>query len=205
MRAYKAGHQLALAAAKTARSSGLQADLQKAYFYEAFAQHYLTDLFAPGHSREPRRLLHSGPLSETLNTTSVNVTAKRDFVARDTFGGLDIDGITPQSYPGDSCARAQHDEENANGLWMTNAAGNSWPSFGDKELFNSKSTLNMAVAVKACQKGVDEIWLAFATNNAVPSPANYNALQYVDPLPATFALVTHISFFEANVQADPNP
>jgi hypothetical protein len=33
--------------------------LKEAYIYEAFASHYLTDLFSSGHIRAPRRQLHA--------------------------------------------------------------------------------------------------------------------------------------------------
>ena len=51
---YQAGHRLALAVAHAAKND---ADLRLAYAYEGFADHFLTDLFAAGHLRTPRRAI----------------------------------------------------------------------------------------------------------------------------------------------------
>jgi len=50
--AYRAGHACALQAAATG-------NYQRAYFLEAFACHFLTDLFSSGHLRTPRKTLHT--------------------------------------------------------------------------------------------------------------------------------------------------
>lgn len=50
--AYQAGHACALQAA-------IAGDYDRAYAMEAFACHYLTDLFSSGHLRTPRKALHS--------------------------------------------------------------------------------------------------------------------------------------------------
>jgi hypothetical protein len=52
-------HTLALHKALEAHKSQKQADLTEAYFIEGYSQHYLTDMFAAGHVRVPRRILHS--------------------------------------------------------------------------------------------------------------------------------------------------
>ena len=49
---YKAGHSLALRFAKEGK--GDVEKLKKAYLYDAFALHYLTDQFASGHIRTAR-------------------------------------------------------------------------------------------------------------------------------------------------------
>lgn len=49
---YRAGHACALQAAANG-------DYQRAYFLEAFACHFLTDLFSAGHLRTPRKTLHT--------------------------------------------------------------------------------------------------------------------------------------------------
>ena len=60
---YSVGHGCAINIAREARSKVTEAErtqhLNLAYFYEAFAAHYLTDLFSAGHLRAPRRLLHT--------------------------------------------------------------------------------------------------------------------------------------------------
>lgn len=50
---YQAGHTLALVTAATTD------DYSKAYAMEAFACHFLTDLFSSGHLRTPRKALHT--------------------------------------------------------------------------------------------------------------------------------------------------
>ncbi|MDX1902038.1 MAG: phospholipase [Gammaproteobacteria bacterium] len=59
MTAYQAGHQVALKAAIAARVSGDPKQLELAYAMNAFACHFLSDLFASGHLRTPRRELSS--------------------------------------------------------------------------------------------------------------------------------------------------
>ncbi|ODQ54522.1 hypothetical protein SAICODRAFT_70228 [Saitoella complicata NRRL Y-17804] len=60
--AYETGHSLALTiAASAGRASPPNIEqLRQAYAYEAFAAHFLTDLFSAGHLRTPRRLLSGG-------------------------------------------------------------------------------------------------------------------------------------------------
>ena len=61
--AYGVGHSIALEIAKSAGqikdASKRKEQLRDAYFHEAFAAHYLTDLFSSGHVRAPRRKLHN--------------------------------------------------------------------------------------------------------------------------------------------------
>lgn len=55
--AYQAGHTAALRQAVKARNSGLDVDLELAYAMNAFADHFLTDLFSSGHVRVPRKAI----------------------------------------------------------------------------------------------------------------------------------------------------
>ncbi|WP_460163365.1 phospholipase [Pseudomonas sp. S2_F03] len=55
--AYIAGHTAAVQQAVLARSSGDEKQLEIAYAMNAFADHYLTDLFSAGHLRVPRKQL----------------------------------------------------------------------------------------------------------------------------------------------------
>lgn len=57
--AYQAGHTLALQTAATG-------DYMQAYALEAFACHYLTDLFSSGHLRTPRKALHTANRASDL-------------------------------------------------------------------------------------------------------------------------------------------
>ena len=128
--------------------------LKEAYFLEAFALHYLTDLFATGHLRTPRRQLHQ---------SNVNI-----------FQPLDL---SERFYPADAVAKLQHGEDNAMGLWVENKRGEAWPAYGDKQSYNAKSTKNLQQAMIAAQSGVDEIWTAYASPAAIQiDPNRFEAL-----------------------------
>ena len=115
----------------------------------------MTDLFSAGHIRTPRRKLHStGPFTVLAG-----------------FLGL---------WPGDQCAGYQHNEDSANGLWVTNALGQSWAAYGDTQLFEGRSAANRRYVVEASQMGVDEIWQAFQLRQA-PDSADFAALKKVFP------------------------
>ena len=89
------------------------------------------------------------------------------------------DNVTyPQIYPADRCAQREHDEDNANGLWMQNLNGDSWASYGDKELFNEKAQTNFKQALRACQTGLNEVYSTFLTG-VFPPPNKYSALNFV--------------------------
>ena len=47
-------------------------DLKRAYFIEAFAQHFLSDLFSAGHVRSPRRTLHASGFLEQYPADTCN-------------------------------------------------------------------------------------------------------------------------------------
>jgi hypothetical protein len=55
--AYIAGHTAAVQQAALAKNSGDEKQLELAYAMNAFADHYLTDLFSAGHLRVPRKQL----------------------------------------------------------------------------------------------------------------------------------------------------
>lgn len=57
--AYTAGHSVALQQAQTAWQNKDQNALLRAYILDAFACHFLSDLFATGHLRTPRKALHA--------------------------------------------------------------------------------------------------------------------------------------------------
>ncbi|KAJ7153772.1 hypothetical protein C8R46DRAFT_912225 [Mycena filopes] len=154
--AYSAVHTAALRKAKEAHDAGpSQADriLAEAYFLEAYAQHFLTDLFSSGHLRTPRRVLH-----------------------RNLLGDDPEEGIEP--YPADRCAQMMHDEDCANGLWVRNARGDAWATYGDKQLWSGKSNQNMRQAVKAAQAGVDEVRNT-RDIGVIPAAKDFAALQLV--------------------------
>lgn len=172
--AYSAGHIAALQQALVAHKSQNQSDLEQAYFLEAFAQHYLTDLFAAGHQRTPRRVLH-----------------------RNFWGDIPENPEIPDLYPADLCAQKMHNEDNANGLWVNNRLGESWASYGDKQLFTAKGAESLRHAVMAAQSGIDEVWTTYQTGN-MPDP-DFEALKRVC-CPGTqcvFVMVT-MSYIDTN-------
>ena len=61
--AYNAGHA-------TAISRAIEGNLDGAYKMNAFADHFLEDLFSSGHLRTPRRLLHKSPPDLTADMCS---------------------------------------------------------------------------------------------------------------------------------------
>lgn len=163
-RAYSSVHDVALDLAMAAGKTKDEAMLKKAYFTDAYAQHYLTDMFAAGHIRPPRRVLHSESL----------------------------DG---HWMPGDRCTQKQHDEDGANGLWVTNKRGDSWSCYGDKQFAQGRSAKNRQMVRSACQTSVDEIWTAFQTG-VKPKPSNFEALQ-LTPLPdLTFGPTNFVPLFQ---------
>lgn len=164
---YAAGHSLALKKAKEGYElfkAGKAAEavdaLNMAYAYDAFASHFLTDLFSAGHLRTPR----GGLLDLTKNArfASLGYNAK--------MLGL--------------MANAMHDEDNYLGLWLKNGYGQVWKAFGDGSYFDKKSEDNRAAIKEALQASVDEVWLAFK-HGEIRKFKEYKALKLIGvPLPA---------------------
>lgn len=151
VKAYLAGHGVALRAAaalhgQNPNSPDVGQKLLACYAMNAFADHFLTDLFAAGHVRTPRRALWATPGT----------------IAGET--GL--------------LTRAAHNEDNHDGLHMTNARGDSWVEYGDGKELDTVDAQNFALAIAATQASADEVSQAFVTGSAtVPSPAA--ALTYI--------------------------
>ncbi len=121
---YLAGHSLALNLAKVAKSDD---DLRMAYAYEAYADHFLTDLFASGHLRTPRRDIVTW-CNHTPQTVSSFLT------------------------------KVMHDQDNKNGIYITNQAGKSWKTYGDKDLYINDNSESLKQALLVIQKSVDQIY-----------------------------------------------
>lgn len=146
-RAYIAGHTLAMETAATATSD---ADLTKAYAYEAFACHYLTDHFASGHMRNPRWGLHYG------------LGVKEWFTAA-----------------GDYCSRLMHDEDNRVGIWVASNAcyysqskpefRNVWRMYGDIYINIEDNLNNVLWCQKTMQISIDEVYTSFLQRKPVES------------------------------------
>ncbi|KAF5568019.1 phosphatidylcholine-hydrolyzing phospholipase c [Fusarium phyllophilum] len=179
-KAYSSVHTLALRKAIEANKSQSPSDLKEAYFIEGFAQHYLTDMFAAGHIRTPRHLLHS----------------------KKPFGETDNDDSVPGVFYGDQCCKAQHDEDCANGLWVTNQEGISWAAYGDKQLGQGRSGKNLQMAVSASQAGLDEVWETFQSGRMTES-RDFRAIKKT-PLPEKASGIRNsVPLFEIH-PADPN-
>jgi hypothetical protein len=94
-KAYKAGHAVAMAAASRAGRHGVGADerrarMERAYAMNAFADHFLTDLFSAGHLRVPRMELykmipHDKVLSGRLTRTMHNEDALHGLSVRNAY------------------------------------------------------------------------------------------------------------------------
>ena len=135
--AYSAGHALAMEHAATIGpdTSPVQATIRmhEAYALNAFADHFLTDLFSAGHMRAPRRELY-----QQVATPIPGMSG--------TMGSLLV--------------RCMHDEDSHNGLKVTNAAGDSWVAYGDKRLLDKVGTANRDMVVRAAQASADDVWNA---------------------------------------------
>ncbi|KAF8249240.1 hypothetical protein K440DRAFT_660254 [Wilcoxina mikolae CBS 423.85] len=181
--AYTAGHT---AAFEKAREAGRTADidgLRYAYFLEGFALHFLTDLFSSGHLRPPRKILHH---SWTGNSDEGDGRGEND--------------LLPSPWPADECCKEFHDEDCANGLFVTNSAGDSWAMYGDGQLFGEKSTANLSKAVQAAQAGMDEIGDAFKQPNRPNS--DFAALKLVADLSRLEYPTEYVPLFQYNPQTD---
>lgn len=160
-RAYAIGHATAIKvarqAAKAATDEQKSRGLNEAYLYEAFASHYLTDLFSSGHTRAPRRKFH---------TPNINMTALAGIKSQATgvFNGKEVPIW-------DYHCRYMHDDDSATGLLVRNEQGSQWIQYGDKQLLEPGNIVNRARVTQCLQASVDELWkLGFAYEGAVVDP-----------------------------------
>lgn len=144
---YQVGHGLAVTKASHMHGAPgtdpkVQEQLLLCYAWNAFADHFLTDLFSSGHLRTPRRSLYDISLTDARET------------------GL--------------LARVMHNEDNVEGLQVTNARGESWTAYGDgMELDSPPSDENRRRAIAAVQASADEVYEAFSTGVV---PRHFRAL-----------------------------
>lgn len=135
--AYTAGHTAALRQAVTAGRTGRREDLVLAYAMNAFADHYLSDLFSAGHLRTPRRQLYYGVIGPVLG------------------------------YLGSQLSRYMHDEDCKFGLDVQNTMGDRWRAYGDKRYFDTIDVGNRNRVNFTVQASADEIWEACNNGSAV--------------------------------------
>lgn len=140
--AYRIGHQLAM---RVAREAGIHQDvegLKRAYALEAFADHFLTDLFSAGHIRNQR-----GELEEFLIT-------KLEFPP-----GFSMNrGAKPLAA---ILTAAQHQKDGEEGLNVANKRGERWRAYGDGNFFSPGNKENKKKVVAATQASVDEVYNAY--------------------------------------------
>jgi hypothetical protein len=153
VKAYTIGHAVALQYAATVHgrdpsSPATRANLLKAYATNAFADHFLTDLFAAGHVRTPRRALYEISLTTAGETGLV--------------------------------AREMHDEDNSDGLHVSNARGHQWLAFGDGKEFDDVNIENFQLAIAAVQASADEIGQMARTGQSPSSPAALQITPRID-------------------------
>ncbi|MBN9378392.1 MAG: hypothetical protein BGO14_06990 [Chlamydiales bacterium 38-26] len=135
--AYRIGHTYAL---KMAKEAGLKQDLEGlklAYALDAFACHFLTDLFAAGHIRNQRGELELFLISE------LKFPADK---AKPLAGIL---------------TGAQHEKDGNEGLNVMNENGDQWRAYGDGCFFTPKCKDNREKVIAATQQSVDEIYQAY--------------------------------------------
>ena len=135
--AYRIGHALAI---KTAAEAGKQNDpegLKRAYVLEAFACHFLTDLFAAGHIRNQRG---------QLETFLINELKLGPTMAKKGAGIL---------------TGAQHEKDGNDGLHVRNELGDQWRAYGDGCFFTPKNKENKEKAIFTLQCSIDEVYASF--------------------------------------------
>jgi hypothetical protein len=132
--AYLAGHQKAMELAQQATS---REELEKAYAYEGYADHYLVDLFAAGHLRTPRTDLPEFCKSQTWYPEKIGKAV------------------------GDYLTLIMHDKENDKGITIFNTLGEQWKGYGDKKLFIDDNKSNFDHMVTALQTSVDQVYKAY--------------------------------------------
>src|SRR6185437_3395857 len=161
--AYMAGHITAARMAVVARQEPDPARqtvlLAQAYAANAFADHFLTDLFAGGHRRTPRRKLY-----EDESGRSVYIPGEGWFSYQDLASLV---------------ARGMHDEDNRFGVWTANSRFDQWVTYGDKRFRDQANYPNVLMARRVCQASMDDIWQAFQQGKV---PASFSVAAYVPNL-----------------------
>ena len=166
IKAYTQYHQRALHYARAAgqvRRRGNIAEahklLNRALFINAFADHFLTDAFAAGHLRVPRR-----ELKQWAEATFASPLA---------------------GFVGDALAMLLHDFEAKDetgrelGLWVQNARGQYWRTASDNHMnvCASEDSPQIAIPLQAVEISVSEIFAAYLFEK-IPRD-NFAALEYV--------------------------
>lgn len=155
--AFLTGHKLAC---DLATKASLEKDfkiksnlLKEALLHLLFACHYLTDLFASGHVRTPRKQILNHLVSSQVTNPSIDINAKPD-LANISLVNIVLAGIF---------ARKMHDEDNKNGVLVRfeNPRDKNWLSFGDNNYYHPKNSDNAALACKTVLIALTDLVLAY--------------------------------------------
>ena len=139
--AYKIGHNYAMKQAQKAGQKKNEEDLKIAYALDAFACHFLTDLFAAGHNRNQRGALEKFLLKDLGFGSGL---AKK-------FAGL--------------LTFAQHEIDGKEGLHVKDKT-ESWMAYGDGLFNQPKNGKNKSKVEEATQRSADEIHDAYENPGA---------------------------------------
>jgi hypothetical protein len=134
--AYAAGHTAALERAKNLHGKDPTAhptlsQLRQAYAMNAFADHFLTDLFSAGHSRTPRRALH-----DRDDTTS----GETGYLAKTMHDEDNKNGVLYLD-------------------WKDSTK--TWVGYGDGFVRDKENEVNLAKAIAAVQQSADDVYDAY--------------------------------------------
>lgn len=170
--AYEVGHQIAL---KTALEANAEKDesckhekLITAFSQVLFACHYLTDLFAAGHIRTPRKAL-------------------KDYLD----ACPSIPSQTAKRYVSGYFAKVMHDEDNVVGLRVDSPSyPKGWDAFGDNCFFNIENGENAKRTIEAVKIALGDVYHTYCTGE-------YSFL-YKEYLPVPSLNKNHAPLFKVN-------
>ncbi|MBS0647819.1 MAG: hypothetical protein JSS10_01185 [Verrucomicrobia bacterium] len=167
--AYIAGHTYALQLAQEAGRQPTQkqklAGLKLAYAADAFACHFLTDLFAAGHIRNQRGKLELF-ITKLVESSSIKPSGQNVKQLAAILTG------------------AQHEKDGNEGLNVKNDQGECWRAYGDGSFFTPKNEENRKKAQDALQGSVQEVYAAYlaGAEQKAPSPSTvYQLIPQVTP------------------------
>ncbi|MGR3973075.1 MAG: hypothetical protein QRY72_00620 [Candidatus Rhabdochlamydia sp.] len=154
--AYRIGHKLALQKAREGGREGNLDKLKEAYALDAFACHFLTDLFASGHIRNQR-----GDLEKFL---TAHLTSYISTLKSYSFEKIIIKKIVLGSVKqlAGALTGAQHEEDGKRGLKVHNQnKKNQWMAYGDGTYFRPEKEANKTRVVAATEASIDEVHQAY--------------------------------------------
>ena len=206
---YRALHEDALYRAHDAKKAGQP--INEAMAHEAAAEHFLTDGFAAGHARTPRRSITEYwnakyPLFfENFKKTiaqDVAIYVNANEWNRVTIFGSVLDIMNPIIAEIDKMTTTMpevgmetivglltHDVDNERGLWVTNQLGMQWQTFGDshggvKDPSAPEQKDTRKYVEQAVQLGIADVQNAYALDPAQSDGAVPAMVRQQTPAPA---------------------